>query len=137
MAKIDAKSVVIGILSSLLLLGLWGHEDAAAINLKSMGNIGNKIKSSITQLASIKKNLDSDVKRLQKDAQILMSDKDNLLAIKNQLMSLANQTKSQINSIQKLVGVVEGHIKVTQKDIQTTAGHVSQVDRIRKDLGKL
>lgn len=137
MKNFDLKSLIIGALVAFLMVSLWRGEQAEAINLKNMGNIGNKIKSSITGLASIKKNLDNDIKRLKQDAKVLMADKNNLLAIKNQLVTLANQTKAQIDSIQKLVGVVEGHIKITQKDIQTTAGHVGQVDKIRKDLTKL
>tara|TARA_B100001094_G_C18159117_1_gene788229 strand:- start:1146 stop:1562 length:417 start_codon:yes stop_codon:yes gene_type:complete len=136
LAKVHLKSLFFGISLTLIFNMIGNSYDAAAIDLKSVGNIGKKIKTSIIQLGSVKKNLDSDIKKLKKDAKILMGDKDKLMAIKNQLVALAKQTKSQIDSIQKLVGVVEGHIKTTQTDIQTTAGHVYQVDQIRKDLGK-
>ena len=124
-----------GMMVGVLIYHLMQSMPAQAFNVKGVTQLGNKVKQSITQLATIKKDLDQDIKNLKKDAHILMSDKDKLLAIKNQLIQLANQTKAQIDSIQTLVGEVEGHIKMTQKDIQSTAQHVSQVDVIRKKLG--
>lgn len=97
-------------------------------------DLGGMAKS-VTRLASIKKNLDSDVKNLTGDAKTLISDKDKLLLIKDQLMKLATDTRSQIDGISALVGVVEGHLKSTQANIGTTSSHVGEIDAVRKSLG--
>jgi peptidoglycan hydrolase CwlO-like protein len=120
------SSFCAGILASFLTL--VGAEWAGAFNLAS-------VTKSVTNLIGIKKNLDNDIKMLTSDAKKLIGSKDQLLEIKDKLMTLAKDTRSQVDTIQTLVGQVESQLKQTEQNIATTAGHVGEIDKVRKALG--
>lgn len=131
--KFDPRSFVGGVVCATVLGGIVSAS-AQGFDIGKVADLGKTVKNSVLALVNIKKNLDNDVKNLTLDAKTLLADKDKLLLIKDQLFTLSKQTKEQVDLISKLVGEVEGHLKSTQVNINSTAEHVGEVDKVRRNL---